>query len=41
MKRNYTEEDRKKDAEVGKKLVILAKYEADCVGDDRKLVEKI
>ena len=35
IKNNYTDEDRKKDAENGKKLLETAQKEADCVGDDR------
>lgn len=33
--RTYTEKQKKDDLEKGKKLIELAKYEADCVGDDR------
>lgn len=35
IKNSYTDEDRKKDAENGKKLLETAQKEADCVGDDR------
>lgn len=37
IKDNYTEEQRFADMETEKKLVELAKKEADCVGDDRKV----
>lgn len=36
IKENYTEENRNKDIEMGKNLAILAKKDADCIGDDRK-----
>ena len=36
IKANYTEADRARDVEMGKNLAILAKKDADCVGDDRK-----
>ena len=32
---SYTEQQKNDDMEKGKKLIELAKYEADCVGDDR------
>lgn len=35
IKNSYTEEDRKRDTENGKKLLETAQKEADCVGDDR------
>ena len=35
MQKNYTEKQKFDDFEKAKKLVELAKYEADCVGDDR------
>ncbi len=34
MKNNYTDEERQKDKEAGEGLIILAKKEADCVGED-------
>ncbi len=37
IKNDYTEEERFADMETEKKLVELAKKEADCVGDDRKI----
>ena len=36
IKQNYTEEERFRDLEAGKKLIELAEKEANCVGDDRK-----
>ncbi len=36
IKDNYTEDERFKDMETGKKLLDLAQKECDCVGDDRK-----
>ena len=35
MRKSYTEKQKFDDFEKGKKLINLAKYEADCVGDDR------
>ena len=39
-KENYTDEQRAKDAKITESLIELAKFESDCVGDDRDLEEK-
>ena len=35
FRKNYTEEDKKRDDANSSRLIELAKKEADCVGDDR------
>ena len=41
MKKNYTDEEKLNDKETGDSLVVLAKYEADCVGDDRGIKKEV